>query len=138
MRITCFRSLLPVVAFLPLFAGCASIVTGSSDRVTIESQPTGAVFETNTGHRGTTPSMITVPDSQTLVVTAHLDGHEDARAELKPRMSAWFAGNILIGGLLGIAIDLVSGNWQTHDDKLVVTLKPKGAPATAPVAAPKP
>lgn len=138
MRFPFRRSIIPALALLPLAASCASIATGATDRVTIESIPPGAVFETNTGHRGTTPSMITIPDSQTLVVTAKLDGHEEAKAELKPRMSGWFIGNILIGGLLGIAIDLISGNWQTHDDKIVVTLKPASRPATTPAAAPQP
>ena len=112
---------------LSLTAGCASIVTGSTDKVSIESIPTGATYETNTGMKGTTPAVITVPDSETLVVTATLPGHQTASATLAPRMSGWVFGNILLGGIIGIAIDLISGNWQTHDDKVVVRLIPVGA-----------
>lgn len=123
------NSLLATLAALALcsLCSCASIITGSTDSVTIQSNPTGARFETNTGSKGVTPCTITVPDSETLDVTVKMDGYEDSSADLAPRMSGWLFGNILFGGLIGLGIDLVSGNWRTHDDKITVNMVPVAA-----------
>ncbi|MBM3977738.1 MAG: PEGA domain-containing protein [Planctomycetes bacterium] len=131
------RSVQGVVAITALLAvsSCASIVTGSEDRVKINSVPMGAHYETNTGHKGTTPAEIVVADKTTLQIRCTMEGYQDASASLPPRMSGWFLGNILLGGIVGIVIDLVSGNYQTHDDEVVITLM-KIVPVAAPTSAP--
>ena len=115
-----------LVALLPLQA-CASIVTGSTDTVRISSSPSGADFRTNTGHQGTTPAEITIPDTVALTVTVSAPGHETTTTTLSSRMSGWFAGNLLLGGIIGGAIDLISGNWRTHDDELMIAMPPVAA-----------
>lgn len=120
---------LAVALTLPL-TSCATIVTGSEDSVKILSNPPGAAFTTNAGASGVTPAAITIPDDLTLEVSYSLAGYRDQKALLEPRMSAWIFGNILIGGLIGLAVDLVTGQWRTHAGELSVTLVPVGdAPA---------
>jgi hypothetical protein len=107
---------------------CASIVTGPSDEVLITSTPAGAEFTTNAGHQGHTPSTITISDELTLQVQMRLEGYESATAALPPRMSGWFLGNIFLGGLVGMALDLISGNYLVHDSELNVVLIPLQLP----------
>jgi hypothetical protein len=114
---------LALALWLPLVS-CASIITGSSDDVTVNSSPQGALFTTNTAHSGTTPTKITIPDDVELQVHYSLAGYQDADASLDARMSAWLFGNILIGGLIGIAIDLITGNYKTHNSEVTATLRP--------------
>ena len=120
----CSRTLaLARVHSLP-FASCASIITGSTDRVTINSSPQGASFTTNSGDSGFTPSKIVVADDLDLEVHYSLPGYQDADVTANSRMSAWIFGNILIGGLIGLAIDLITGNYKTHAGEVSVTLRP--------------
>jgi len=105
-------------------ASCASIITGSTDHVTINSSPEGASFTTNTGDSGITPSKIVIADDVDLEVHYSLPGYEDADVSANSRMSAWIIGNILIGGVIGLAIDLITGNYKTHTSEVKATLKP--------------
>ncbi|TAJ17882.1 MAG: PEGA domain-containing protein [Planctomycetota bacterium] len=123
-------------------ASCASIVTGSEDRVKISSLPPGARYETNTGLKGTTPAEIVVADETTLQVRCSMAGYQDASATLEPEMSLWFLGNVLLAGinpfvgLGGVVIDLGFDNWLTHDDELVIELMKLSAPVAAAPAQP--
>lgn len=108
-------------------ASCASIVTGASDTVRIESVPPGADFVTNSGHQGKTPAEITIPDKLLLTITCSSPGYQDTTVTLPSRMSGWFLGNLLLGGIVGIVLDLASGNWRTHDGEIVVPLTPIAA-----------
>lgn len=110
-------------------ASCASIITGSKDSITVDSSPQGAYFTTNSGHSGTTPSKITIPDDLDLEVKYTLAGYQDAEAEVNSRMSAWILGNVLIGGIIGLVIDFATGNYQTHRDEVSVTLRSLHEPA---------
>ena len=105
-----------------LLTSCASIMTGSTDNVTIESIPSGAFFTTNTGSSGHTPQMISVPASQDLVVEYKKNGYEPQSAILKSRMSGWIVGNVIFGGFIGLAIDIVNPDARTHDKSLSVQL----------------
>lgn len=119
-----------LLAFCALVSGCASIVTGSSDTVRIESVPPGASYVTNAGHKGNTPAEITISDKLLLTVTCSLPGYQDTTVTLSPRMSGWFLGNIILGGIVGIVLDLISGNWRTHDEELVIMLSPVATAAS--------
>jgi S1-C subfamily serine protease len=110
------------LTLIVLASSCATIVTGSRDNVSVESEPPGAEFETSSGQKGTTPAVITIADTETLSVTVTKPGYAPGSASLAPRMSGWVVGNVLIGGLIGLAIDLISGQWRTHDDRIVVKL----------------
>ncbi|MEM6676184.1 MAG: hypothetical protein AAF726_25275 [Planctomycetota bacterium] len=112
-----------VIALLALTgSSCASIMTGGSDTVLVQSVPSGASFSTNTGARGRTPQSIVVPASQDLVVNYKLSGYESTTAIVESRFSGWIVGNILFGGFIGLAVDLLNPDAKTHDGSISVTL----------------
>ena len=113
--------LVPLLA-LPLLGSCASIMTGSTDTVSVVSVPSGAYFSTNTGVRGYTPMNVSVPASQDLVVDLRLKGYESQSVVVESRMSGWIFGNLIFGGLIGIAIDAVNPDSRTHDSQVQVQL----------------
>lgn len=121
--LTWLRSLAMLAAVVGAsLTSCATIVTGSHDDVRITSEPPGAEYETNTGQKGITPAVVTVADSDTLKVSLKKAGYLPQSAELEPKMSPWIFGNILLGGIIGVAIDLISGEYRTHAGELVVHL----------------
>jgi hypothetical protein len=113
-----------ILAPLLSFASCATIITGSNDSVNILSDPPGARFTTNSGHQGTTPATISIPDKLDLEVAYALDGYGERTVVLRSRMSGWIFGNILIGGLVGLVVDLATGDYRTHDSSVTGTLEP--------------
>ena len=97
--------------------------------VTVDGQP-----------RGVTP--VTVPlsrDTDHQVVLA-ADGYEPAHATLKRYLNPWLLGNVVFGGFLGLAVDVVSDSTHTLIPNILdVTLKPAAAlPTGTPVGTPMP
>lgn len=113
---------LALASLLALCPSCASIMTGSSDSVTIQSVPSGAHFSTNSGIKGRTPMMVTVPSSQDLIIEFRMAGHEPTTATVQSRPSAWIIGNLVFGGPLGLIIDIVNPDARTHNSNVTATL----------------
>ncbi len=102
-----------VVQALVVLAGCATITRGTTDVLVIETEPPGAEAVLSNGLRCTTPCSLTVKRNASLVVDIVKEGYEPVRATVTPRISgggaAGMAGNVIVGGLIGAAIDAGSG-----------------------------
>jgi hypothetical protein len=125
-----------LLALLPM-AACATIVNGTSQDVAINTSPIGAACDvTRQGsHIGSvmaTPGSLHVDKSgKDLTISCMKDGFTPAQATQAPTMSAATLGNVLLGGLVGIAVDASTGaNFSYHDVQL--TLQP--SQPIAPVA----
>lgn len=129
-----------VVGAAALAAGCATITRGTSSQIQIQSEPSGADVRTSTGFTCTTPCTFSVgrKDEFTVVFTKH--GFETEQVDVKTRMAgdgaaAGIAGNMILGGVVGMAADAASGATLEHfPNPLKVVLypagkRPPGAPA---------
>jgi len=96
------------VAGLGLCA-CASIVHGNHQQVAISSVPSGASVTVDNAARGTTPLVASLTRKDTHVVRLELPGYRPYEATLNRKLSGWFWGNIVFGGLIGIGVDAISG-----------------------------
>ena len=108
----------PKIAFATSFAlifltGCGTITRGSKDVLIIESEPSGASVTTSVGLQGTTPATFQLPRKGALVVTIAKEGYETATVNVVPRVAgaggAAMAGNVVMGGLIGAAVDAGTG-----------------------------
>lgn len=120
--------LLTLAASLLVLTGCATIVDGKSQAVTIQSTPEGATVSIDGNAVGVTP--VTLPlerkDGQVLRVTK--DGYTPYEAPLTTQINGWFFGNILIGGFLGSTTDGVSGAMHEYaPNQYLVPLEPVNA-----------
>ena len=60
------------------------------------------------------------------------EGFEENRSRVESHLSWWVAGNVILGGLVGILVDVLSGGGYTIEpDAVAVTLKPTQGLATA-------
>ena len=123
---------LGLIALLPLMTiwGCASIIEGKSQAVTFNSEPPGAQVLINGMPMGVTPATITLKKSEydNANVVFKKDGYQDQQANLHTKVTGWFWGNIITGGLLGSGTDAISGAmWEYSPDKYFVTLPPQKA-----------
>ena len=126
----------PTLILLLILAapGCATVLNGTTQKVPVRSDPPGAAVVVDGGvQTHTTPAVIQLKRKHKHVLTLSLAGHESQSVTLTPTLSGAIAGNILIGGLVGGGVDLLSGgaNKLTPSD-VHVKLRPLGN-ATASV-----
>jgi hypothetical protein len=112
MSTTLARSFgLLVVVIVGATTGCASVITGTTQEVGLRSVPTGATV-TVSGQTATTPTKLTLNRSQEHTITFTKNGQREQQANLKQRLDGAFYGNIALGGIIGMAVDIVSGTGQ--------------------------
>lgn len=131
-----------VLGAAALLSGCATITRGTTESFKVDSIPAGAQVRLDTGETGITPATFTVPRKKDLVVTVSKDGFQPLTQTVTTKMAgrgaAGLAGNALIGGVIGIGVDAVTGATLNHyPNPLVVQLQPVGAPVASSVVTPE-
>lgn len=122
-----------VVALMQSF-GCATIFQSGPDRIRVNSNPQGAKVLLNDDPVGTTPMVLSVNHRDDCVIKIEKEGYETYTMDRGKTFSGWFLGNILLGGIIGGTVDLVTHN-QGHysEDPVFVEMNAKGpAPASTP------
>lgn len=95
-----------VVALLA--SGCATIVDGTNQPVTFNSEPNRAKIFINGAQVGVTPLTIQVKRAKNTMIVAKKDGYEEQQLPLQTKMNTFFWGNIISGGFLGSTTDYAS------------------------------
>ncbi len=107
-----------------IFAGCASIISGTRQKVYINSSPDGAqVFITNSYgvyvYSGATPLSWRLKRGNDYVVSIQMEGYEEQTVFIDRQFNGWFVGNILFGGPVGAVIDVIDGAmWRLDPDSI--------------------
>ncbi len=126
--------ILCVAAAPELLCSCATVTRGTSETLRVESDPAGAEVRISNGFTGVTPATFTLPRRGDVYVTYTKEGYETVNVAVTTKISgsgaAGFAGNILIGGLIGGGVDIATGATLSHTPNPVrVTLVAKARPA---------
>ena len=100
---------------LVIFQSCATLFTGTSDKVNIQTQPAGAKIEVNGVPVGTTPSLITLKRSGNAIIVLKKDGYIDK--SFAPQKSFNPVSIINLGNILGWVIDAATGSIQQYEQK---------------------
>lgn len=98
-----------LASVLITLAGCVTMMQGTSQGVAISSNPTGAMIRVNGEQKGITPAVLDLSRKGNHLVSLQLDGYQPYEAALSKQVSGWVVGNILFGGLVGLAVDAISG-----------------------------
>jgi len=123
-------------------SACATVTKGTDDTVSFASEPPGAAvsFKEVTGRINqsgcTTPCTLELNRKYTYSVEMTKEGYQTWVGQLDPKMSgdgaAGMAGNILIGGVIGAAIDASTGAMNDlKPNPMVATLVPADAVVVA-------
>lgn len=129
------KALIAIAAVLPISA-CASMTTGTSQSVSISTTPkSGASCEAR-NEKGawalpSTPGSITVSKSASdLTATCKTQDGMVGTASIASTTAGAAFGNILVGGIIGAAVDMSSGAAYQYPSQMVVPLvEPGQAPA---------
>jgi hypothetical protein len=102
-----------LVAVLVLLSGCASMTSGTTQSVLVESTPRGARCElANDKGNWTvaeTPASASVARSYSALTIACQKGKLSGSASAESTTQGSAFGNILLGGIVGAAVDMSSG-----------------------------
>lgn len=109
-----------IVATLGAGSGCATIVNGRTQKVTVQTEPTGATASVAGVGSFTTPAVISLDRDADHVITFTKAGFPERSVTLKRRLSGWAFGNIIFGGIIGIVIDAATGDWWYFDPETFI------------------
>ncbi|MGE5501896.1 MAG: PEGA domain-containing protein [Ignavibacteriales bacterium] len=129
------RALL-IVAFAASSAACATITRGTKEDWAVQTDPVGAKVQTDHGYScEPTPCTMKLPRKNEFQVTVTKAGYKTYSTRVTNGISgkgtAGLVGNAVVGGIIGIGVDAVSGaTLDLHPNPLVVKLEPE-APAVA-------
>jgi len=116
-----------VVASFALSA-CASIMHGTSQDVGISSTPTSASVSIDNVTKGQTPFVAKLSRKDNHVIHIAADGFQPADLTLTRSVSGWVWGNLLFGGVIGLAVDAITGGlYKLTPDQLSATLSKQTA-----------
>lgn len=134
MRILCAAVLCAALG------GCASVTRGWDEQIAISSTPSGAnaiVSGLSTPQPCITPCSVKAKRSDDISITFEKEGYEpqivNLTKEIAPTGAAGFAGNLLLGGVVGGVVDAASGAALDHKpNPVIVTLQPVAPPPPPP------
>lgn len=99
-----------VLVAVPLaFVACASILHGSAQDMSIASQPSGASVSVDNQTLGKTPVVAKLKRKDKHTISVTMDGYQPFELTTTRSTSGWVWGNIVFGGLIGLAVDLSTG-----------------------------
>ncbi len=132
-----------LLALVIMLMGCATIMHGSSQTVGISSSPSGARVTINGEYRGETPLRVDLARKQDYIIKVEKEGFEPASSTITSKVSGMTFGNIIFGGLIGLAVDAGSGGmYKLSQDDVQITLTKLGAadvtPADVNILSPSP
>jgi len=104
--------------------GCATIINGKKQTITINTEPAGATARVRGQAQGVkTPGTVTVKRCDLITLLISRDGYTTKQVNLDREMSPWFWGNIPLCGVifapLGMAFDGISGGGSVQKPSVV-------------------
>lgn len=98
-------------------SGCATLTRGSDDVLVVDSTPQGAQVQLSNGMSCTsTPCAFTLPRRSDVGVTVSRQGCRTVTTNVTHRTAdggaAAVAGNVLVGGVIGLGVDAATGASQ--------------------------
>ena len=112
------------VALVFFACGCATIVNGTSQKIKVSSNPSGATVKVDDKSAYITPARIRLERRRDHVLVFMKDGYEIQAVKLTHVLSEVVVGNTLLGGPLGWAFDACAGTqYKLLPDPVHVELK---------------
>ncbi len=121
---------LPLAVAVLMSSGCATVISGRTADVAIDSSPREADV-TVVDHQGTvvartiTPGQVKLKRGRKWLRPAKYQavfekpGYETTHAPIDSKFNPWAIGNLALGGGLGVGVDLATGAvWRPKSDRI--------------------
>jgi hypothetical protein len=131
-----------LVCFLALLSGygCATVINGTTQKIPVSSDPSAAnVTVVGQPNTSTTPCNVELSRKSDHTLKIEKEGFEPASVQITHVVSGAVAGNILLGGLIGVGVDAVSGGMnRLVPESVNVTLRSSPPVVAVPPPEPEP
>jgi hypothetical protein len=120
-----------VAALVLAASGCATVTKGSNQAITLHTDPDGAMCDVTRESKPVTSLAATPGQVQVNRETASIDiscrksGYQPSDLRVQSTVEAWTFGNILLGGIVGFAVDAASGAMRQYPQFITLTLVPE-------------
>jgi hypothetical protein len=98
-----------VFSVVALACGCATIVKGTKQDIKLNSDPPGATAVIDRDIAVKTPATVKLSRKEVHTVVFTLEGYESKTVYLNQAMEPWVWGNVVLGGIIGLLVDVSSG-----------------------------
>ncbi|MDR6513859.1 PEGA domain-containing protein [Chryseobacterium camelliae] len=119
------KNILPVALLLGAavsFTSCATIITGTKDKISFTSTPEGAKVMHKGIEKCTTPCTAEIPRSLSRqTVTFEKEGYNSKEMKLTKTFNPVTLVNIILGGAIGVGIDAATGSLTKYSPKAYTT-----------------
>jgi hypothetical protein len=126
-----------LLASAVLFTGCATIMQGGPDHVQVVTNPPGASVYLDDALVGQTPTVVTLDREHSQGrIRVEATGYAPIVIQRSKHINGWFWANLCLGGVVGIVIDLATGDIKGFDNTPInAALTPAGGapPAATPM-----
>ena len=118
-------TLLCIIAISITIIGCGTIMHGSTQEVSISSNPTEADVFIDDKDMGKTPINLNLDrEHKTQNLRVELDGYLPYEMTINRKVSGWAWGNLAFGGLPGVVVDAISGGlYKLTPEQIEADLK---------------
>ncbi len=123
-------------------AGCATAIRGTTEDVVINYAPEDATVTTSLNHTcAATPCTVKVSRKQEFSIAASRPGYQSQTVQVNTKFSkggaAGVAGNVLLGGVIGVGVDAATGATLDHyPNPVTIRLQRDGESAPGVIEAP--
>lgn len=126
-RNVCLAIAIALILTTVALLGCATIMHGTSQDIGIQSRPTGATVTVDNQAYGKTPVIAKLSRKDHHVVHFTLEGYQPFDATITRSTSGWIWGNIVFGGLIGLAVDAITGGlYKLKPEQVEAVLTSQG------------
>jgi len=119
---------LPALLICLFLIGCGTIIHGGTQEVSVSTTPSGADVTIDGANVGETPITQSLDRGSQHTIELELDGYESQSIICNKTTSGWVWGNIVFGGLVGLAVDASTGGmYKLEPGEVARTLDKKTA-----------
>ena len=108
-----------VLAVLPGFGGCATMISGRTQQIPINASPQGATVCIDGQKAGTSPMVANLSRKRPHVIVIEHEGYQPVMRALSNEVNPWIVVNFipffLIPGPFGLAVDAATGAVHTFN-----------------------
>ena len=128
MKAKKYISIVTLIACIFVMSGCATLMQGTTQSIGISSTPTGAAVMVDGIERGRTPLVVDLKRKDHHFVKIEMAGYMPFETTFTRSTSGWVWGNIVFGGLIGLAVDAISGGlYKLTPTEINAALRKEGA-----------
>lgn len=101
--------ILVLISTLTSLTSCATVMHGTRQTIGISSNPSNAIVWVDKNYVGNTPLIVEMSRKDNHIVRIELEGYQPYEATFSRQVSGWVFGNVVFGGVIGLAVDAISG-----------------------------